>query len=203
MITIFGSPKSSSGRCFWCLEEVGAKYDVKPLNMREKEHKSEAYLKINPNGKVPALVDGDFKIWESMAINFYLAEAHKPELLGKDIKERGLVHQWSFWAIAEMQAPVIETFIQLVFVPEPNRDLALIEKSKAKIPGLLSVLDSALANKTYLVGNEFTLADLNVASVVSICSAIQYDTSEYKNIQAWLGKIATRPSFMKYNELCK
>ena len=203
MLTIFGSPKSSSGRCFWCLEEVGAKYDVKSIDFRAREHKSESYLKINPNGKVPTLTDGDFIIWESMAINFYLAEAHKPELLGKDSQGRALVQQWSFWALAELQVPIIDTFIQLVFVPEASRDQALIEKARTKIPVLLQVLDGALENNSYLVGSEFTLADLNVASVVTICSAIQYDISAYKNIQTWMGKITARPAFARYTALCK
>ncbi|MCB0362836.1 MAG: glutathione S-transferase [Bdellovibrionales bacterium] len=114
MVAIYGSPRSSSGRCFWCLEEIGIEYENKPINFREKQHKSPEYLKLNPNGKVPVLVDGDFVIWESLAINFYLAEAYKPQLLGSDIQHRGLVHQWSIWALADLQPPLIEAFIQSV-----------------------------------------------------------------------------------------
>jgi len=198
MITIYGSPQSSSGRCFWCLEEVGVKYDVKPINFKEKEHKSAEYLTINPNGKVPALTDDDFVIWESMAINFYLAEAYKPELLGKDIKSRGLVYQWSIWSIADLQGPLVDMLIQTVFVPEAHRDVKLIEKAKAKIPQLLEVLNTSLENKNYLVDDEFSLADLNVASVVNICSAIKFDLNNFVNIQAWLGKTSERPSFQRY-----
>jgi glutathione S-transferase len=171
--------------------------------MREKEHKSPAYLKLNPNGKVPTLTDGDFTIWESIAINLYLAESYKPELLGKNTKERGLVYQWSTWAIAELQAPVIEAFIQLVFVPEDKRDLAAIEKATARIPTLLAALDSSLENRKYLAGAEFTLADLNVASVVTICSQIKFDTSGFKNIQKWLANISEREAYQKYMGLCR
>ncbi len=120
MITIYGSPRSSSGRCFWCLEEVGETYNAKPLNFKEKEHKSPAYLKINPNGKAPTLTDDDFVIWESIAINFYLAETYKPELLGLD-------------------------------------------------------------NKNYLVGEDFTLADINAASIASLCSEIKFDLTTIRN----------------------
>jgi len=203
MITIYGSPNSSAGRCFWCLEEVGAKYEIKPINFREQEHKSPAYLKINPNGKVPALTDGDFSIWESMAINFYLGETYRPELLGKDAKTRGLIQQWSFWALAELQVPIIEIFIQLVFVPEEKRVATVIEKAQAKLPGLLSILETSLNNKRFLVGDEFSLADLNVASVVLICLAIKYDLSIYGNISNWLANISSRPAFKKYQEMRK
>jgi len=201
MITIYGSPRSSSGRCFWCLEEIDKTYDAKPLNFKEKEHKSLAYLKINPNGKVPTLIDDDFVIWESIAINFYLAETYKPELLGLDNKQHGLVQQWSLWGIAELQLPIIGAFIQLVFVPEERRDNGIIEKSMAKIPGLLKVLNDALEGKNYLVGDDFTLADLNVASIALLCSEIKFDLTAYKNIQIWLTQISERPAFKKYQKL--
>ena len=201
MITIYGSPKSSSGRCFWCLEEIEKKYNVSPINFKEKEHKSTAYLKINPNGKTPTLADDDFVIWESIAINFYLAETYKTELLGIDNKQHGLVQQWSLWGIGELQPPIIDVFIQLVFVPEERRDNELIEKAMAKIPGLLVVLNDALEGKNNLVGNEFTLADLNVASVASLCSEIKFSLTSYKNIEIWLTKISERPAFRKYQKL--
>ncbi len=201
MITIYGSPKSSAGRCFWCLEEVEASYETKTINFREQEHKSAEFLKINPNGKVPALVDNGFVIWESMAINFYLADAYRPMLLGKDAKDRGQVHQWSFWSGGDLQTPIIEIFIQLMFVPEDKRDLKVVEKAQEKLPALLDTLNKGLENSEYLVGEEFTLADLNVASVVSICPAIQYDLSEYGNIVHWLERISSRPAFKRYQEL--
>jgi len=201
MLTIYGSPRSSSGRCFWCLEEIEKKYNVSPINFKEKEHKSTSYLKLNPNGKTPTLNDDGFVIWESIAINFYLAETYKTELLGIDNKQHGLVQQWSLWGIGELQPPIIAVFIQLVFVPEERRDNELIEKAMAKIPGLLVVLNDALEGKNNLVGNKFTLADLNVASVASLCSEIKFSLVSYKNIQTWLTKISERPAFKKYQKL--
>ena len=203
MIKIYGSPKSSSGRCFWTLEEVGQSYEAKPINFKEKEHKSEDYLKINPNGKVPALEDGDYTIWESMAINMYLAEAYKPELMGKNLKERGRVYQWSIWAITDLQTPLIDIFIQLVFVPEQRRSMEIIDKAQAKLPALLSIIDEALESSKYLAGDEFTLADLNTASTVMICEAIKYDLSEYKKLMTWKSSISERAAFQKYMQLCE
>ncbi len=201
MIKIYGSPKSSSGRCFWCLEEIGQAYEPQAINFKEKEHKSPAYLEINPNGKVPALIDGEFKVWESMAINFYLAEAYKPELLGQNPQEKGLVHQWSIWAIADLQPPLIEIFIQLVFVPEERRNHDVIKKAQEKLPTLLQTLDNELKRGPFLVGNSFSLADLNAASVVSICQEIKFDLTAFKNIQNWLNEISQRPAFKKYQAL--
>lgn len=204
MLTIYGSPKSSSGRCFWCLEEIASEYKVESINFKEKQHQSAEFLKINPNGKIPVLIDGDYKIWESMAINFYLAEAYKKELLGETAKDRGLVYQWSIWSIAELQPPLVSVFIQLIFVPEERRDSKVIEKALSKLPSLLKTLDDGLASNQYLAGAQFSLADLNVASVVSICDSIKHDLKDYKNIQKWLENIiAKRPSYIRYQQLCK
>jgi len=198
MITLYGSTRSSAGRCVWLLEEIGVPYTLKEVDMRNKEHKSAEFLKINPNGKVPAMVDGDLTLFESMAINFYLAEAYKTELLGKTPAEKGLVHQWSYWSIAELQNPMIQVFIQKVFVPAERRDDKVIEENLNQLPPLMTVLNNALEGKKYLVGNEFTLADLNTASVIGIAHAIGLDMKPYGNINAWLGAIADRPSFQKY-----
>lgn len=202
MITIYGSPKSSSGRCFWTLEEIGQPYEAISIDFKEKEHKSADFLKINPNGKVPALKDGDFVIWESMAINMYLCEKYKPELLGTTAQSRGLNYQWSIWAGGDLQTPLIENFIQLVFVPEPHRDQKIIAKNLEKIPTLFETLDNALKNQKYLAGEEFTLADLNTASVVLLTEYISYDLSKYENVTNWFNAIKHRRAYQKYQELC-
>jgi len=197
MIQIYGSPKSSSGRCFWALEEVGAKYERVPLNFQTKEHKSEKYLKLNPNGKVPTLVDGDFKIFESVAINNYLAEKHMPALLGSNLQERALVQQWTAWALSELQPPMVRMLIQVFFVPADKRDASVMEKGKEEAVPLFKILDQHLANHKYMVGDEFTLADINVASVVHIYAMIQLDISECKNILRWLDLLKERPAFKR------
>lgn len=198
MIKIYGSPRSSAGRVYWMLEELGVAYESVKINMREKEHKGEAYLKLNPNGKVPCLTDGDFVIWESPAINNYLADKYRPELLGKTPETRGLVQQWNFWSMLELQKPLIDIFIQKVFVPEEKRDQSVIEKAQKNCQPLLATLDSALSKSKYLVGDVFTVADLNMASVVNITTSIQMDISAYKNIRSWLNNIMERPAFQKY-----
>ncbi len=198
---IYGSPKSSAGRCFWTLEECGVEYEVGKIDFRQRQHKSPEFLKLNPNGKIPVLVDGDFKLWESMAINSYLALSHAPELLGSNIKSKALVNQWSFWALAELQDPIIQVFIQLVFVPEEKRNYELVEKMQAKLPVLFDVLNTSLENKNFLVNNEFTLADLNVLSVVEISHEIKFDYSKYANITNWEKKISERAAYKKYKNL--
>ena len=201
MITIYGSAKSSSGRCFWCLEEIGQPYERKAINFREREHKSEAYLEINPNGKVPALTDGDYIIWESMAINLYLAEKYKPSLLGSSLDVKGKVYQWSIWAIAELQAPLIDIFIQMVFVPEEKRDQTKIDDAMKKLPVLLGVLEKSLTNTKYLAGDEFTLADLNTLSVVSLCEHVKFELNDFPKILGWRKVISEREAYKRFAKI--
>ncbi len=197
MIKLYGSSRSSAGRCYVMLEECGLKYEVVPVNMREKQHKSPEYMRLNPNGKVPTLIDGDFIIWESIAINRYLAEKYKPELIGGTIEERGHIEQWSVWSMVEMQPPLVDMLIQMVFVPEPHRDMVLVEKCRAKLPDRFSVLNSHLRNREYMVSNYFSLADLNVASVANIALGLQMDLSGYPHLLDWLTRMKARPGFKR------
>lgn len=203
MITLYGPARSSAGRCLWTLEEAGVPYELKNVDMRSKEHKTEAFLKINPNGKVPALTDGSFTLFESMAINSYIAEKYKPELMGTTIEDRAISQQWSFWASSELQDPIIQVFIQKVFMPEEKRSQTVIDENLAKLPELFNVLDKALTGKTYLNGKTFTLADLNTQSVVSIAPMIGFDLSAYKNVDLWMKAINDRPAYQKYAALRK
>lgn len=201
MLKIYGSPRTSAGRCFSMLEEIGATYEAASVDMAKREHKSPEYLKLNPNGKVPCLVDGEFVIWESMAINSYLAEKYKPELLGTGVEEKSLVTQWSVWGMIELQPPLVDLLIQTVFMPEERRDQALIEKRRAQIPAKLEILDQALKGKEYLLGGHYTLADLNLVSIVRMATSTQVDLSPYKNIVSWFERINSRPSFQHLTKI--
>ncbi len=171
--------------------------------MANKEHKKEAYLKINPNGKVPALVDGDITLFESCAINNYLAETYKKELLGKTAKERALATQWSYWILTELQDPIIDIYIQKFFVPDEHRNQKVIDENVAKLPGLFTILNNHLATNKYLAGNEFTVADVNVGSIVSLASNIGIDVKVYSNVLNWIMTITERPGFRKYAALAQ
>lgn len=202
MIQIYGSARSSAGRCFVMLEECGLHYEVMPLDMMVKrEHKSEDFLKLNPNGKVPCMVDDGFVLWESAAIVQYLAEKHKPEMMGANLTEKALVQQWAFWTMTEAQPPMVDILVQKLFVPEGKKDLALIARREQQIPGLLEVLEKSLTGKKYLVGNKYSVADLMAASAANIALGLQLDMTQFPNIKAWLSEIKSRPAWVKLAQL--
>lgn len=201
MITIYGPAGTSAGRCYWTLEEIGLSYEVAPFSFKDGDHRKPDFLALNPNGKVPVLRDGDHVLWESMAINQYLAETYKPELLGKDTMDKVHISKWSFWALADYQTPIINVFIQKVFVPEDRRDQAVIEKGIKKVGPMNKLLNEHLNGRNHLIGDDFTLADLNVASVAKINRAIGIDLGEYPHLETWLNKVLERPAAQRVAKL--
>ncbi len=194
MIKIYGSKMSSAGRCYWMAEEVGQTLEQVPLDFQTKQHKSPEYLKLNPNGKVPTIVDGDLVLWESMAINTYLADKYKPELLGTTPELRALANQWSYWSMAHLHhaghALVMQTY-------RKTPDSEETTKGREELATLLPILDTALHGKNYLVGDMFSVADLNLVSIIDTLKWAGVDMAPYANITRWVETISQRPAYQK------
>jgi glutathione S-transferase len=105
------------------------------------------------------------------------------------------------WSSLEFQPPFIEIFIQKMFVPEERRSQEVIDKAMGKLPALYTVLDNTLSEKNSLEGSEFTIADLNAASVAAISQMVGFDASSYSNLKRWVAEISKRPAFQKYIDL--
>ena len=191
MVKLYGSSMSRAGRSLWALEEAGVKFDQVTVG----ETRQPEYLKINPNGHVPALDDNGTMIWESMAINLYVAEKYgKPPLWPSTVEGHGACYQWSLWCMTEMETPMIEIFQHRLMLPADQRDekIALARIETLKTP--FKVLDDHLQKSEYLLGKDFTIADLNVASVISIAKYLQLDLSATPRAQKWLQKCLERPA---------
>jgi glutathione S-transferase len=200
MVKIYGSPRTSASRCYLLLEELDIPYQVMPVDLAKGEQKAPEYMQLNPNAKVPALVDGDKVLWESCAINYYLAEKYKPELLGKDSFVKAKSLQWSFWMMLELQTPLVEVLIQKMFVPEEKRDLKVIEKNSEKIPNLLKILDTGLEKNKFIAGDEITVADFNITTAINMAVTLGFDLSKYPQISKWFGFMKETKGFQKLME---
>src|SRR5262244_1201632 len=126
MMKLYHSAQSRSTRPRWLLEEIGAPYDLVRLDMSKQEQKAPAYLRINPHGTVPALVDGDLALMESAAICAYLADKFPAARMAPAVgtPERGRYYQWMFYAMATLEPPVLQIFVNTVMLPEPQRSAA-------------------------------------------------------------------------------
>ena len=156
--------------------------------------KSPEYLAVNPNGRIPAIDDGGLKLCESMAINLYLAKKHDKGLWPKSLEGEAQALQWSFWAITEVEKPALAALLHRMFLPEGMRDPKLADEGEQQLQKPLKVLDEALARTGYLVGSSFTVADLNVASILSWARLARVDLSAFPHVKQWLTAALQRPA---------
>ena len=193
MIKLYGVPMSRALRCLWALEEIGLDYENVAVNFVE-EAKKPQYLAINPNGRIPALVDGDLTLFESMAINLYLAKKYDGGLQPKSFEDEARAVQWSFWGMTELEPHLLAMLQNRVLLPEDQRDASAAEAGAEALQAPLGVLDGALGDRAYLLGDAFTIADLNVASVLSWAIFVGLDLSGFPRVKAWFDACLGRPA---------
>jgi glutathione S-transferase len=196
MIKLYGVPGSRAMRSLWMLEELGVPYENVKTHFATDTRTPE-YLKINPNGHIPALQDGDLVLWESLAINLYLARKYDKGLWPKTVAGEGHAFKWSLWAMTEAEEPVITALLHRAFFPEDQRDPKKADEAAERFQVPLRVLDGELAGKAYLLGNDFTVADLNVASVICWAPMARLDLSLARNVSAWMQRCTSRPAYAK------
>jgi glutathione S-transferase len=193
---LYGTSRSRAARSLWALEEVGAKYEHIP--MPTTEAKTPEHLKRNPNGHVPVLEDDGHYVWESMAINLYLAEKYgKGGLWPSDALGHADAYKWSFWGITEVEPHLLAILVNRVLAPADQRDEKAAQKAVDALKAPLKVLDDSLKGREYLLGNTFTIADLNAASVLAWAPMMRLDLSATPTAQAWLQKCLGREANVK------
>ena len=196
MIKLYGVPTSRAARSIWAIEEVGVEYELVPTSFLEDSKKPE-YLAINPNGRIPTLVDGDLTLFESMAINLYLARKYDGGLQPKTFEDESRAVQWSFWGMTELEPSLMDMVRHKIMLPEEQRDADTVKAAEAAIQKPLRILDDTLAARTHLVSDTFTIADLNVASVLSMAQFVGFDFSNFANVQRWYAAATSRPAFAR------
>jgi glutathione S-transferase len=173
--------------------ELGLDYEHLPIEIGEAGARAPEFLAINPNGRLPVIVDDGFVLFESLAITLYLAKKYSPgKLYPATLQGEAKAWQWSFWAISEVDRGVNIWSLHAVRLPPAERDAQKREEALRVLAAPFRVLDAALTPQPYLLGNDFTVADLNVAAVVS--RAIDMDLSAVPNLKAWLGRCLARPA---------
>jgi glutathione S-transferase len=148
MLKLYGMTKSRALRCIWMLYEL----DVQFEQVRVSPESADFPMDVNPNRKIPALVDGETVMWESMAINLYLAQTRTTPLSPRGRAELGDALKWTLWAQSELE----EFF---------NKTASLDEVSAEWMQKTFGVLEATLGKHTYLIDDRFTVADLNVSAI--------------------------------------
>jgi glutathione S-transferase len=192
-LRIYGIARTRAFRVLWIAEECGLDYEHLPIEIGEDGARSPEFLQINPNGRLPFIADDGFVLFESLAITLYLAKKHaNGKLYPGTLEGEARAWQWSFWAIAEVDRGVNIWSLHAVRLPADERDAAKRDEALKVIATPFRILDAAVAQQPYLLGDEFTVADLNVAAVIS--RAIDMDLSAVPHLEAWLARCLDRPA---------
>ena len=179
-------------------KELGLTFEHVPLMMGDAALKQPAFLKINPAGRVPAIDDDGFVMAESLAINLYLTRKYgnraSPSLAPASLEEEAKTWQWSSWAMTDLEVPLNLIHLHRNFFPPDERDPKIADTAEAQVQRPLVMLDAILAASAYLLGEQFTVADLNVASVLSASRLSAISMAPFPHIADWAKRCHGRPA---------
>lgn len=179
MLKLYGGARSRASIVKWYLEELSVPYEFIQLDMQSGAHQQPEFLAINPMGKVPAIVDGDFQLWESGAILLYLAQKYGK--MPATLEEQAKIIQWVMFSNATLGPGIF------------------VEASREReTPKLLTPLNEILERQPFLLGEELTVVDVAVGSILAyIPMMLKLDLSEYPAVVTYIQRLSERPAFQK------
>jgi glutathione S-transferase len=193
-VKIYGSVQSRAARALWCARECGIEFEH--LGADSAALKADPdFARANPNGKVPAMVDGDLTLFESMAINLYLAQKYGKTLWPASVEDQGRTYQWSFWGMTELEKPLLTIVIDTFMTPPDKKNPKAVEDAKTALHKPLGILNGELKGRQYLLGDTFTIADLNLAAVMAWAKLAKVDMTGNSDAANWLDRCLSRPAF--------
>lgn len=192
-LRIYGIPRTRAFRVIWMAHELGLDFENLPIETGPQGARKPEYLALNPNGRLPTIDDDGFILWESLAINLYLAKKHSTgALYPADLQGEARVWQWSLWAANEVERVTNIWSLHALRLPAAERDAKTVAEALRQLEPPYAVLEGALREQSYLLGEQFSVADLNVASVLG--RAIDMDLSGKPSLAAWLRRCLERPA---------
>ncbi|XP_068655498.1 glutathione S-transferase F11-like [Aristolochia californica] len=210
VVKVYGSYKSAcSLRVIACLIEKDVEFELVEIDLGAGEHKKPEFLARQPFGQVPAIEDGDFKLFESRAIARYIATKYAnrgPDLLGSSPEERALVDQWLDVEAHNYNDLVFNIIFNLYILPKMGKpgDQEFAKQCEKKLAGVLDIYEERLCASKYLAGESFTMADLShVPGTNFLITEVGkgYLVRERKNVNRWWEEITGRPAWKKVLKL--
>ena len=206
-LKIYGVLRSRASRNIWLLNELDVAFEHIPVIQvyrlaQPDAHDaplntaSPAFMKVNPNGLIPSMVDGDLVLHESLAINLYLAKKYGGELAPRSLAEDGQMTMWSLWAMTQCEPHTLQILYNRLAKPEPERDHALAAASVAAVERPFTVLETHLKEQNgFIVGGRFTVADINLAEVIRYAQPASELFTGRPHLSAWINTCQLRPAF--------
>jgi glutathione S-transferase len=196
MLRVLGRKTSGNvQKVIWLLEEMGETYKREDYGRQFNNTQDAAYLALNPNGKVPTLVDGDTTVWESNTILRYLSNKRGSPLYPADAAARSQVERWMDWQLASLNGPYLAIFRDAK-KPEAERSPSWA-KDAEELGQQLQILDGGLKAGAWLAGGAITLADICLGPIIHRCLDFPIQLPALDRLKAWRSQVAARPAFQK------
>lgn len=200
MLEIWGRPYSSNViPVIWTANELGLDYTLQLAGGSFGKLDTDAYARINPNRMIPAIRDGDFALWESLSIVRYLSDRYGAGTLSpSDIQTRAIADQWMEWSASRAFMPVIYLFFATVRTQPDQRDPAKIAKLRDEAHEALTILDAHLADRPYVCGEKFSMADIPLGCIAYRYFNVDVDRPTLSHVQAWYARLAERSAYQDH-----
>ena len=201
-LTIWGRPNSVNvQKVLWCLSELELTYERIDAGMEHGRNREADYLAMNPNGRIPTLVDGDYVLWESNSIMRYLCMAYGQvsPIYPHDAKCRAAVDRWLDWTLSTLQPVDRPVFWALVRTPVAQRDMAAIQRDADAATEVWRIIDRQLATRRFIEGDQFTLADIAIGAFARRWLGVEgIIRPELPQLNRWFAQLADRPGFIQF-----
>lgn len=192
---VYFAPNSRAVRTVWLLEEIGLPYELERFTLGQKEMRGPEYARINPNGRVPTLVDGDITITESTAIAQYLVAKYAPGLApGPEDPNFATYLQWLHYAEGMIMPPVNNYVVETILLPPERRNEAMAKRALKLLNKVLAAAETHMEGRDFIAG-EFNVADTVTGHAVIISRRLGADFSVLPNLSAYANRLEARPAF--------
>lgn len=199
---LYFAPNTRAVRIAWLLEELGLDYELESYTLGDRKMREPEFLSINPNGRVPALRDGEVLIHESGAIVEYVIARHGEGRLVPPVDSPEFANylQWLHYAEGMVMPQINVIMVETVFLPPERRNEVNIKRATKLLNQMLAAVDAHMAGRDYLAG-EFSGADIMLGHAVSVSERLGADFSDKPNLPPYVSRLKARPAFQKAQTL--
>ncbi len=201
MLKLYDHPLS--GNCYkvrLALSQLGIEYQKEYLDIFKGEQHSQGYQSVNPNRKIPVLIDGGFRMWESNAILLYLGRKYSPNRLYlEDLEGYGRMAQWLFYGKTSIDPNLAVARYFTKFLPSENRDEKRLSELRTQGNAVLGLLDSHLENNEYLA-ERYSMADIACYPYVNLAPEGGIELSPYPSVMLWCDRIRSQPGYISMED---
>lgn len=189
-------------KVLWCCRECGADFGRIDAGMQFGRTQDADYLAMNPNGRIPTLVDGDFVLWESNAIMRYIVLTHADigsSLYPVDARSRARIERWLDWTLSTLQPIERPLFWGLVRTPPAERDFPAMQQAADAAAVQWRIVENQLATSRYMEGDRFSLADIAIGAYARRWLGVEGVTRpDLPHLDRWFAEVSTRPAFQEF-----